>query len=78
MEDVMGKRAVNLTIDGELLDEAKRLGTNLSALTEVSLRRHLSDVRAKQWKEENKAAFAAGTAEFEKNGPWYTPDWLDS
>lgn len=70
------KRAVNLSIDVELLDAAKEAGTNLSRLLEATLREHLRAYRRQQWYERNRAAIEAGNAELERNGPWYTPDWL--
>ena len=70
------KRAVNLSVDAELLDAAKEAGTNLSALLEGALRTALKEHRRQQWYEQNQAAIEAGNAELERNGPWYTPDWL--
>ena len=71
------KKALNLSIDAELATEAKANGTNLSALLETTLRSHLSDVRAKQWLEENRVAIEASNKQLAEDGLWYTPDWLD-
>jgi antitoxin CcdA len=70
------KRAVNLSIDSELLDEAKAAGTNLSAALEKSLREDLGERRWKKWREDNREAIEASNAELDQNGMWYTPDWL--
>ena len=71
------KRAVNLSIDADLVAEAKANGTNMSALLERSLRAANSDLRAAKWREENRAAIEASNAELEKNGLWFEPDWID-
>jgi antitoxin CcdA len=77
MEALMPKRAVNLSIDQGLLDEAKASGVNVSAVTEDSLRRHLADLRAKRWYEDNREAIEISNRAYAKNGPWYVPDWLE-
>jgi antitoxin CcdA len=70
------KRSVNLSIDAELLDEAKVGGCNLSALLEKALREELRTHRRETWLERNRAAIEADKAQLERDGPWYTPDWL--
>ena len=70
------KRAVNLSVDAELLDEAKAAGTNLSALLEKALSDELRAHRRARWLDDNRAAIEADKAELERNGPWYTPDWI--
>ena len=50
------KRAVNLTIDAELLAEAKAAGTNLSALLEQALQEELKERRWQKWREDNREA----------------------
>ena len=70
------KRAVNLSIDADLLDEAKAAGTNMSAVLEKALGEELQDRRWKQWREENRAAIEASNDELGRNGLWFEPDWL--
>jgi antitoxin CcdA len=53
------KRAVNLFIETELLDEARRLRINLSETLERRLRKIVKAEQEKRWLEENKAALAA-------------------
>lgn len=66
------KKAVNLTIDAELLAQARGDGTNLSALLESALRAE----RSRKWREENREAIEANNAQLEREGIWYVPDWL--
>lgn len=72
----MAKKAVNLSIDAELLDEARTAKTNVSAVLENALRNELRERRWQKWREENRAAIEASNAELERNGMWYSPDWL--
>lgn len=53
------KRAVNLFVDVELLDEARRLGLNLSETLERRLRSIVKADRERRWLEENRDAIAA-------------------
>lgn len=70
------KKAVNLSIDAELAAEAKAAGTNMSALLESALKVALRERRAKKWLEDNREAIEANNAQLERDGMWYTPDWL--
>ena len=70
------KKAVNLSVDADLVAEAKAAGTNLSALLEKALREELRERRRDEWLERNRAAIDASNAELERNGPWHTPEWL--
>ncbi len=49
------KRAVNLSIDAELLAEAKAAGMNLSAALEEALQDALKEHRWQKWRDDNKA-----------------------
>jgi antitoxin CcdA len=64
------KRPVNLSIDADLLAEAKAAGTNLSRLLEGALADELKERRWQKWREENRAAIEASNAELERNGLW--------
>ena len=52
----MNKRATNLSVDADLLSDAKALGINLSATFEESLTQAVRAKRAEQWREENREA----------------------
>lgn len=65
---VQKKRAVNLFVDSELLDEAKRLNINVSETLERRLRGLVRAEQEKRWLEENKEAFSSINAFIEKNG----------
>lgn len=70
------KKAVNLSIDADLVAEAREAGTNLSAVLETALKEQLRELRRKRWLEDNREALEAGNAQLERDGMWYTPDWL--
>jgi len=53
------KRAVNLFVDSDLLDDARRLRVNLSETLEKRLRIIVRAEREKRWLEENRAAIEA-------------------
>lgn len=53
------KRAVNLFVDTDLLDEARRLRINLSDTLERRLRSLVKAEQEKRWLEENGAAIAS-------------------
>lgn len=62
------KRAANLSINSELLDEAKGLGINLSATLERALEAEVRARRREQWLEENREAIAAYNEYVARNG----------
>jgi antitoxin CcdA len=53
------KRAVNLFVDTELLDEARRLRINISETLEHRLRNIVRAEQEKRWLQENRAAIEA-------------------
>jgi antitoxin CcdA len=53
------KRAVNLFVDAELLDEARRLRINVSETLERRLRTIVRGEREKRWVAENRTAIDA-------------------
>jgi antitoxin CcdA len=59
-------KALNLSIDAGLLEEARQSEINISALLTRSLRQEL----AKRWREDNKQAFEATRKRVEKHGLW--------
>lgn len=62
------KRPTNLTIDAELLDEAKALGVNLSRVLEQGLRERVAQARRERWLEENADAIAEHNERVEARG----------
>jgi antitoxin CcdA len=62
------KRAVNLFVDVELLDEAKRMGINVSETLERRLRNIVRAEQQKRWLEENREAFASINTFIDKHG----------
>lgn len=62
------KRAVNLTVDADLLAEAKGAGLKLSELLESTLRERLREQRWNGWRTENKAAIESMNSYVAKNG----------
>jgi antitoxin CcdA len=62
------KRAVNLFVDVELLDAARRLRINLSETLERRLRTIVKAEQEKRWLEENQAAIASINAFVDEHG----------
>lgn len=62
----MAKKAVNLSIDADLLTHAKELNINLSALLEGALR----EEARKRWREENREAIEAYNERIRTYGVW--------
>jgi len=58
------KRATNLSLDKELLKDAKALGVNISAAAEQGVRQALRDA----WLTENRTSMEAWDEWVEKNG----------
>jgi antitoxin CcdA len=52
------KRTVSLSIDSELLDEARRINIDLSETLERHLRDLIRAVREQRWRQENAEAIA--------------------
>ena len=64
------KRAVNLSLDSDLLDEAKSYGLNLSRTVEAKLSEALREERQRRWREENAEAIDEANEELKRNGMW--------
>lgn len=62
------RKPVNLSARKELLDEARKLGLNLSRLFEEALDARLRESRVRHWQEENRAALEAFSRYIERNG----------
>lgn len=62
------KRKTSLTLDAEVLDGAKALDINVSAVAEAALRSAVASARQAQWFKQNAEAFAAQAAWHERHG----------
>ena len=62
------KRAVNLFVDVELLEEARRLRINISETLERRLRTIVKAEQERRWLEENREAIASINAFIEQHG----------
>ncbi len=61
------KKPTNLSIDTELLKEAKELGINLSSSAEDGLREAVRQTKTEQWNLENAEAIKSWNKWVEKN-----------
>jgi antitoxin CcdA len=62
------KRAVDLFVDVELLEEARRLNINISETLEQRLRSLVRAEQEKRWLEENRDAIASINAFIDRHG----------
>lgn len=62
------KKACNVSINEDLLRQARELGINLSQTLEEQLARLVREARAKQWAEENREAIESQVRWIEKHG----------
>jgi antitoxin CcdA len=65
---VPGRQRLNLTVPGELVQEAKALGLNLSRACESGLAAAVAAERARRWQAENRAFFDWYNAKVEQDG----------
>jgi antitoxin CcdA len=62
------KRAVNVSIRADLVEEAKAFGTNVSAVLERALENEHRERRREKWRRENRKAIEAWNQWVEENG----------
>jgi antitoxin CcdA len=62
------KRKTSLTLDSAVLDGAKELGINVSAVAEAALAKAVAEARRKTWLTENASIFAAQSEWHERHG----------
>ena len=62
------KRAVNLSINSDLLRQARALKINLSKMLETQLEQMIRQERARRWQEDNRAAIEAHNRFVEEHG----------
>lgn len=61
-------KATNVSLDAALVEEAKKLGVNISLASASGLEQAVKKARAERWLEENKAALESSNAWIEKHG----------
>jgi len=62
------RRPTNVSLDSDLLAEAKELKINISRAAERGLTLQIAEARAKAWKDENRGAVRAANAYVAKHG----------
>lgn len=62
------RKAANLSLDAELLREARALGVNVSRAAETGVRAAVRQARAEAWRAENAAAIDSSNAWVEAHG----------
>ena len=62
------KRAVNLSVDAALLEDARAFDINLSRTFEEGLRNAVAETKAAAWRRENAAALEASNAWVAEHG----------
>jgi antitoxin CcdA len=63
------KRAVNLTVGGDLLEAAREEGVNLSATLERALEEELRALKRRRWRTEHEEAIEAYNEHVGRHGP---------
>lgn len=64
------KRAVNVSIRADLVEEAKAFKTNISAVLERALEEEHRERRREKWRAENREAIEEANTELSSNGLW--------
>jgi antitoxin CcdA len=62
------RRSTSLTLDRDMLDEARALGVNISRAAEKGLASELKIARQEKWRVENREAIARSNAYVDKHG----------
>jgi antitoxin CcdA len=64
------KARTNVSLDPDLLDQARELNINLSATLEDRLREIVIDLRRQRWLDENRDALADANEFIARHGLW--------
>ncbi len=64
------KRATNVSVNADLLAQARECGVNLSQTLEDALKTRLADERRRKWLEDNREAIEDYNKHLEKYGLW--------
>lgn len=62
------RKPTNLSLDPDLIREARSFGVNLSQAAEAGLRRAVADAKAEQWRRDNAEAVESSNRWVETNG----------
>ena len=62
------KKPTNVSLNAELVEEAKRLGINVSEACQTRLAAEVKQAREAAWKDENRAAIDSWNAYTRQNG----------
>jgi antitoxin CcdA len=62
------KKPTNVSLDSDLVAQAKHLGINLSQSCEEGLRKEVSKALSEQWERENRGALESSNEYVRKNG----------
>jgi antitoxin CcdA len=62
------KRATNVSVRSNLLEQARAAGLNLSATLESALEQALAEEKRKRWREENREAIEKYNEHVERSG----------
>jgi antitoxin CcdA len=62
------KRATNVSLVADMVDDAKRLGVNVSEACQKGLAAEVKKAREAKWLEENREALESSNAYVEKHG----------
>ena len=62
------RKPTNLSLDSDLLSEARDLKVNLSRAAEEGVRLAVNSAKARQWKSENATALRSSNAYVERHG----------
>ena len=69
------RRSVNLTINEDVLQEARALQLNTSQAAESGLLAAIRQAKEAAWLDENQKGLSAHNKRIEKEGPLLTPLW---
>jgi len=62
------RRPTNVSLDADLVREARELSINVSRACEEGLAHRIKEVRARQWREANREAIDSSNSFVEENG----------
>lgn len=71
------RKSTNLTVDAQLIAQARELDINISRAAEDGIAKAVAVERARLWKIENRAAIESWNRFVEANGPPLKPLWED-
>lgn len=73
----MTKQRTNISIDAELIRNAKAHGINMSKAAEEGIRKEVKAAMEAQWKEDNRAWIDAYNERIDREGLIIEPYWLN-